>query len=49
MSELINVSNLTKFQGIVDNLLKTVDNPADLREMGNKAGAETPALSLCFY
>jgi len=31
MSKLGGVINLTKFQAIVDNLLKSVDNPATMR------------------
>jgi len=31
MSELGGVINITKFQAIVDNLLKAVDNPTNMR------------------
>jgi hypothetical protein len=47
LSELIRVSNITKFWGIVDNCRNTVDNPAVVRaswEMGrNKIRPKTLA------
>jgi hypothetical protein len=38
MSELNGVINITKFQAIVDNFLKAVDNPATMRATKDGAG-----------
>jgi hypothetical protein len=38
MSELDGVINITKFQAIVDNFLKAVDNPATMRAYDGAGG-----------
>jgi hypothetical protein len=42
MSELSNVINVTAFQGVVDNLLKPVENPPNMRAQAGAGESETP-------